>query len=101
LDDFAYTFYFGDERKPTVRAYTFDDVVAALDRVIKYDWRGFFEARVRQVSERLPLAGIENDGWRLDYTDAPSLVSPAGFGYSLGFWLNEDGVIGDVRAGSA
>jgi predicted metalloprotease with PDZ domain len=47
------------------------------------------------------MAGIEANGWRLDYSNLPSAVSPPGFSYSLGFWLSEDGTVGDVRAGSA
>lgn len=66
LDDFLRSFFKGDgkvEEKP----YTFDDVVSALQDVAPYDWRSFFEARVRRVAERAPLGGITGAGYRLVY----------------------------------
>ena len=43
--------------------------------MLPYDWRGFFQTRVYEITEHAPLGGIENGGWRLVYNDKPNPVS--------------------------
>ena len=75
LDDFARAFHGAPGGGPAVKTYMFDDVIATLNAVAPYDWNGFFDARVRQVTPRAPLGGIENGGWKLVYTDVqPELL---------------------------
>jgi predicted metalloprotease with PDZ domain len=69
LDDFCRGFYGAPSSAPMVKAYTFEDVVAGLNQVAPYDWRGFLRARLDATSEHAPLGGIENAGWSLSYTD--------------------------------
>lgn len=66
LDDFVAAFFRGEGR-PEVRPYTYDELVSALQDVLAYDWRGFFDARVRRVAERAPLGGLTGAGWKLAY----------------------------------
>jgi predicted metalloprotease with PDZ domain len=77
LDDFARTFYGQDDGQATPRPYTFDDVVAALDKVQHYDWARFLRARLDGKSALAPLDGIVRGGWKLVYTDEASAMSRA------------------------
>jgi predicted metalloprotease with PDZ domain len=104
LDDFLRRFHGAPGGEPTVKPYSLDDVVAALNDVAPYDWRGFLEARVQAATPHAPLGGIEKGGWRLVYTDNPNLFikdsdaanKTADHAYSIGLLAKEDGAIGDV-----
>ncbi|HEX6905440.1 MAG TPA: M61 family peptidase [Terriglobales bacterium] len=72
LDDFCRAFEGPPSGPPDMKPYTLDDVIAALNQVAPYDWRGFFQSRVNAVAPRAPLAGIEQGGWRLVFNDAPN-----------------------------
>jgi predicted metalloprotease with PDZ domain len=69
LDDFCKLF-FGP--RATSQPYTFDDVVAALNTVLPYDWKAFLHGRLESLSAEPPLGGIERSGWKLVYTDEKS-----------------------------
>ena len=116
LDDFAKAFYGAPGSGPAVKTYRFEDVVAALNALVPYDWAGFFKARISDVAPRAPLGGIENGGWKLVYTDVEPELTRAGaeesrlydFWYSLGISVqgggdresdSDDGVIHDVVPG--
>ena len=104
LDDFLRSFHGGPTGQPALKTYSFDDVVAALNEVAAYDWRGFLQARVQSVAPHAPLGGIEKGGWRLVYTDAPNLFMKDGDtanktateAYSIGVVAKEDGLLADV-----
>lgn len=70
LDDFAAAFFGVDDGSYAVKTYTFDDVVATLDGIAKYDWAGFL--RQRLDANAAPLDGLAASGWKLVYTDKPS-----------------------------
>jgi predicted metalloprotease with PDZ domain len=107
LDDFVRAFHGAPGGVPAVKPYTFDEVVAALNAVAPYDWAGFFRERVYAVAPRAPLAGIENGGWKLVYTDVkPELVRATeeesklyDFWYSLGMTVQGDGSSGGEEEG--
>lgn len=88
--------------------YTFEDIVKALDDAAPFDWAQFLRQRVETTSSHAPLAGIEQGGWRLVYTDKPNkfikasekLGDSVNVIYSLGFWLKKDGELVDVVPGS-
>lgn len=67
LDDFCHSFFGPPSGPPMMKPYTFDDLVAALNQVVAYDWRGFFQKRVYDISPHTPLGGIEQGGWKLIY----------------------------------
>ena len=104
LNDFCKAFYGGPGGTPALKAYTFDDVVAALNAVQPYDWAGFLNKRLRSTEPHAPLGGIENGGWKLVYTATASDYWKASEGekkivdlsYSLGLLVSEDGVIANV-----
>ena len=104
LDDFCKRFFGGASGPPALKTYTFEDVVAELSAVQAYNWRGFFEQRVNQVTERAPLGGITGAGWNLVYREeAPTKLKAreseqksVDLRYSLGVMLKDDGTILDV-----
>jgi predicted metalloprotease with PDZ domain len=72
LDDFAKAFFGVDNGNWSEVVYTFDDVVAALNKVQPYDWAKFLNERINQVAPKPPLDGLERGGWKLVYTDTPT-----------------------------
>lgn len=104
LDDFVRAWVVGPTGMPAVKPYTFDDVVATLNSIQPYDWRGFLNARVNAIAPHAPLGGIEGGGWKLVYTPARSEYwklaegdsRTADFSYSLGLRVKDDGSILDV-----
>ncbi len=108
LDDFCRAFFGGASTGPAVLPYTADDVYAALNRVVPYDWRGFFAERVYAVQPRAPLGGLTGAGWKLVYTDRPNEYQQARArtnkqadeSFSLGVWVKEDGTVEDIVVGS-
>jgi len=108
LDDFARAFFGVDNGSYVTKTYTFDDVVAALDGVVKYDWADYLHARVDALDPPL-LDGLEGSGWKLVYTDQESDYekqynsrpeSPRhlyNFTWSIGLTMADKGQINDVR----
>jgi len=91
-----------------VRAYSRNDVIAALNAVEAYDWDTFLRTRVEQIQPHAPLGGIAGGGWTLVQDDKPNPYLDAtaksakfiDFSHSLGFWAKEDGKVVDVVTGS-
>ncbi|MCZ2148428.1 MAG: hypothetical protein LC126_11705 [Bryobacterales bacterium] len=108
LDDFCRRFLGGESGKPEVKPYTLADVIAVLQAVEPYDWKGFFAARVDRIERKPPLGGITGAGWRLAWrADVPEFQKvregvrkQVDARYSLGLVLREDGTILDVIEGS-
>jgi len=74
LDDFCRRFFGPPDSSPKVVSYALDDVIAALNTVLPYDWRGFFNARVYEINPHPPLGGIEHGGWQLLFNDEENAV---------------------------
>ena len=104
MDDFARAFFGMRDRDWGELTYTFDDVVAALNRVEPYDWAAFLHARVDAVNPRPPLDGITAGGYRLVYTAEPGHVWSArekgreitDLSYSLGLTVGKDNLVTEV-----
>jgi predicted metalloprotease with PDZ domain len=107
LDDFCKLFHGAPSTGPTVKPYTFDDVVNTLNQVVSYDWRGFWTERLTNHGPGAPLAGIEGSGWKVVYDETPSdmMNSSAGMNHfvpaalALGLDLHDDGTITDTTEG--
>jgi len=106
LDDFARAFFGvnnGEWRQPAT--YTFEDVVAALNDVYRYDWATFLRERIDAIGTEPPLDGVTRGGYRLVYTDERSEYQTASeaasesadFMYSIGVDLNSGGSITGVQ----
>jgi len=104
LDDFCRAFHGGPGGAPALKAYNFDDVVAALNAVQPYEWAGFLNQRIHSTDAHAPLGGIEQGGWKLVYDGTRSEFWKAvesdhkevDLSYSIGLRVKEDGAIADV-----
>ena len=108
LDDFAHAFFGVDNGSYVTKTYTFDDVVATLNGVAKYDWANFLRVRVGALNPPLQN-GIAATGWKLVYTDQESAYEKQynsrpqssrhlyNFAWSIGLTMNDEGRVNDVR----
>ena len=105
LDDLCRVFFGAPDGPPQVKPYTFDSLTEALNNIVEYDWKQFFETRVNRIgTDRAPLGGIESGGYHLTYVDqmpqgqaASEAIRPdISVAYSIGLRLNGDGSIIDV-----
>ncbi|HVY85103.1 MAG TPA: peptidase M61 [Caulobacterales bacterium] len=106
LDDFAHAFFgVHDGQWRTPETYTFDDVVAALNGVMPYDWAAFLHQRVDAIAPHAPLDGITRGGYRLVFNDSRSPYQKAlethrkytDFMYSIGLSVGEGAVVSEVQ----
>ena len=107
LDDFAQGFFGVDDGSFVTRTYVFDDVVAALNAVVAYDWAGFLHQRVDTLNPPL-LDGLAATGWKLVYSDQQSAFEKQynsrpesarhmyNFIWSIGLSINKEAQINDV-----
>lgn len=77
LDDFCRRFHGGKSGPPDLKPYTFDDVVAGLNDVLAFDWRGLLQKRLSSLAPDAPLQGLEAAGWKLAYGREPSALQQA------------------------
>jgi predicted metalloprotease with PDZ domain len=108
LNNFCVRFLgLGGNTPPEVVPYTFADVVENLNAIQPYDWAAFLKERMTSKSPHAPLGGIENGGYRIEYTDQPNEFIHASESddrgvnawYSLGI-RTSDQTIEDVLMGS-
>lgn len=107
ITDFCHLFFGGPNHGPELKPYTFEDLVAALNRVAPYDWKRFFRERLGSTSPAPPLAGIEASGWKVVYTEnEPELMKDTdevhhtvNAAYSIGLLLHDDGTVEDSILG--
>jgi predicted metalloprotease with PDZ domain len=104
IDDFTHAFHGGPNDGPELKTYSFEDIVAALNAITPYDWAAFFHEKLTSTSPEAPTGGIENGGWKVVYSDAPSIIpgrrGAPGDRYSLGLLVAEDGQVEDSIVGS-
>ena len=109
IDDFARAFFGVNDRDYGELTYTFEDVVATLNRIQPHDWATYLRTRVYEIAPHAPLDGIEKGGYHLVYSATPSDWSKAGekkgksvnLTYSGGFAAStKDGKITSVLWGS-
>ena len=104
MDDFCKLFYGPQSTPPTVKTYTFDDVVNTLNQVTRYDWRGFWTERLTNHGPGAPLGGIEASGWKLVYDEYAAGMDryedreerTVDAHYSVGLLFGRNGIIRDT-----
>jgi predicted metalloprotease with PDZ domain len=107
IDDFCHLFHGQPSTPPMVKTYTFDDVVNALNQVVPYDWRGFWNERLTTHNLHAPSGGIEGSGWKVVYDRNRSDMvrvreeddRELDASYSIGLLLKEDGQVVDAIEG--
>ncbi|MEO7252398.1 MAG: peptidase M61, partial [Arenimonas sp.] len=80
LDDFARGFFGVKSDRIAPLPYVLEDVVAALNTVLPYDWSGFLRERLDGKRPEAPLDGLSRGGWKLVYDDKPNLAISAAEG---------------------
>ncbi|MGH9395150.1 MAG: M61 family peptidase [Terriglobales bacterium] len=94
MEDFYHLFYGGPNHGPELKPYTFDDLTAALNQIVPYDWAGFFRQRLDSTSPQPPLGGIEGAGWKY-VLDGAGVRGAGDLAYSVGLVLGADGAVED------
>ena len=110
LTDFLHIFLAkGGNTGPLIVPYHRDELIADLNQVVKYDWAKFMQDRIDAINPHADLAGIEQGGYKLVFTDKPTrssrtIASTGGrrgggidVWYSIGIRVNGEGNITDVR----
>lgn len=109
LNDFCARFLgVGGNTAPRVLPYTFEDIVENLNAIQAYDWAKYFHERLTSKSPHAPLKGIENAGYRVEYTGEENgyirgreeRERGVDAWYSLGLDVGTDNTITDVLVGS-
>ncbi len=77
LNDFARDFFGIHNGSYVTVTYTFDDIVAALNKVQPYDWAKFLSSILDVRQHDAPLDGITRGGYKLVYTQEPSQYEQA------------------------
>jgi predicted metalloprotease with PDZ domain len=101
LDDFARAFFGKNDGDWGEVTYDFDEVVAVLNSVHRYDWANFLKTRIYEPGQPAPLKGIEAAGYRLVWKDTPNPFDEGrtdyadihDLTYSLGLALDSDGIV--------
>ena len=110
LTDFLHIFLGkGGDTGPLIVTYDRKELIADLNQVLPYDWATFLHERVDLPNPHTDLAGIRRGGYELVYSDKPSdseatmvkaksrRAAAINVWYSLGFRVNAEGTIADVR----
>jgi predicted metalloprotease with PDZ domain len=109
LDTFAAEFFGPPDGAITVKPYTYEDLVAALNQVVQFDWNSLFEANLVATRPQPVSPGIEAAGWTVSYTDEPNEAAvdaetasgQTDLSTSIGLVLEQDGTIVDLAPDSA
>lgn len=72
LDQFAQRFFAVHQRSEATSTYTFQDVCAALNSLVAFDWNSFLQRHLLTHSTAEVMAGLTRAGWRLVYTPIPT-----------------------------
>jgi predicted metalloprotease with PDZ domain len=109
LGTFAADFFGPPDGVITVKPYTYEDLVAALNRVAPNDWNSLLQGNLSATRPTPVSPGLEAAGWTVIYTDEPdqaavdaeSVSQQADLSTSIGLVIDQDGTIVDVAPGSA
>jgi predicted metalloprotease with PDZ domain len=105
LSSFAQAFFGINNGSFVTVPYTFEDVVAALNGVLPYDWTSFLRTRLDGNPAGAPLDGLTRGGWKLVYSPMPSAMQKsmegrrksADFTFSLGLGVGQGGSLASVQ----
>jgi predicted metalloprotease with PDZ domain len=109
LDTFAADFFGAPDGAVTVKPYTYDELIAALNHVAPFDWNSLLQADLLATRPTPVSPGLEAAGWTVVYTDEPnraavdteSTSQQADLSTSIGLVIDQDGTIVDVAPDSA
>ena len=104
IDDFGRAFFGLNDGDYGEVTYTFDDVVKTLTAIQPYDWAGLLTKRLTETGAPAPLKGFEANGYKLIYTEEPTLAfknaeaarKNTNLTFSLGLTVDKDGKLTGV-----
>lgn len=104
MDDFARAFFGMRDGDWGVLTYDFDAVAATLNGIQPHDWASFLKTRLHGLSERAPLTGFTDNGYRLIYTEEPTAAFKSSekragridLSYSVGLSVGKGGSVDSV-----
>ncbi|MEG3177945.1 peptidase M61 [Sphingomonas sp. RB3P16] len=104
IDDFGRAFFGLNDGDYGEVTYTFDDVVKTLNTIQPYDWAALLTKRLTETGAPAPLKGFEANGYKLVYTEEPTLAFKNGetarkntnLTFSLGLTVDKDGKLTGV-----
>jgi predicted metalloprotease with PDZ domain len=109
LDTFAAEFFGPPDGVVTVQPYRYEDLIAALNHVVAYDWNGLLQGNLQATRPTPVSPGLEAAGWKVVYSDEPNqgaldaeaTSQQADLSQSIGLVIDQDGTIVDVAPDSA
>ena len=104
LNDFSQLFHGGPGGQPALKTYNFEDIVAALSKVVPYDWSAFLRTRLDSVAPKTPDEALLASGWEVVFSDQPNQMQKvrdtvrksADLMFSIGLVSKEDGTLEQV-----
>jgi predicted metalloprotease with PDZ domain len=104
MNDFSHSFHGGPGGEPALKTYTFEEVVAALNAVVPYDWSGYLRTRLDSLAPKTPEEALLASGWLVTYSDEPNEIErvrdivrkTTTLMNSIGLTANEDGTLAEV-----
>jgi predicted metalloprotease with PDZ domain len=109
LDTFAADFFGPPDGAVAVKPYTYEELIAALNHVVAFDWKGLLQGNLLATRPTPVSPGLEAAGWTVVYTDEPNgaavdletLSQQADLSTSIGLVIDQDGTIIDLVPDSA
>jgi predicted metalloprotease with PDZ domain len=109
LDTFAADFFGPPDGVVAVKPYTYDELVAALNKVVAFDWNGLLQGDLLATRPTAVSPGLEAAGWTVVYTDEPNgaaadfetVSQQVDLSTSIGLIIDQDGTIVDLVPDSA
>jgi predicted metalloprotease with PDZ domain len=109
LDTFAADFFGPPDGVVAVKPYTYEELVAALNHVVAFDWNGLLQGDLLATRPTAVSPGLEAAGWTVVYTDEPNgavadfetVSQQADLSTSIGLIIDQDGTIVDLVPDSA
>ncbi len=109
LDTFAAEFFGPPDGAVTVKPYTYEELIAALNHVVAFDWNGLLQGNLLATRPTRVSPGLEAAGWTVAYTDEPNgavvdqetVSAQADLSTSIGLIIDQDGTIVDLVPDSA
>jgi predicted metalloprotease with PDZ domain len=108
LDTFAAEFFGPPDGAVTIKPYTYDDLVAALNQIVAFNWNNLFQSDLLATRPGQVSPGLEAAGWKVVYSDEPNSAAvdqeitsqQVDLSTSIGLVLDQDGTIVDIVSDS-
>ncbi len=109
LDTFAADFFGPPDGVVAVKPYTYEELIAALNHVVAFDWNGLLQGNLLATRPTPVSPGLEAAGWTVVYNDEPNAAAvdleaisqQADLSTSIGLVIDPDGTIIDLVPDSA